>query len=423
MVMVHSLPQPLLLAEPFSLVSWVGEYRQAPAQKLCTFFRVVCKDYLQAIVESSLSATLKRKDMRHFVFLMLFTVFFSKAGWAARAPVDDLARNPYRSALVIDAATGRVLFDDQSSTLVYPASVLKLMDLLVIFEQLEKGTVRLDDLVPVTPESAKMGGSQVYLDPKEQFSVEDLLYALAVQSANDAAVALAIHVAGSTEGFISLMNRRAQELGMKDTEFHSVHGLPPSKGQKPDVTTAKDLAILGRELAKRQEIFKYTGTIERPFRQGKFIMRNHNHLLETVNGCDGFKTGYFQAAGFSIVATAKRDGVRIIAIVMGSRDRKTRDVNASELLAKGFALASSVPKVAKDPETIPPAIEKGSEQDSTAAENSPLPAEKHERTLATGGGWPMFFWGLGVGLTLSALLAFYLRRRRSARHTGYRSYR
>ncbi len=264
------------------------------------------------MLECALCGVNQRNVMKRICLLVLFSLCWSQTTWAARAKIDDIAQDPYISALVVDADTGKILFEEHAETVVYPASVLKLMDLLVILEQIEQGKVRLDDMVQVTREAAQMGGSQVYLDPKEQFSVEDLLYALAVQSANDAAVALAIHVAGSTEGFVALMNRRAKELGMKNTQFHSVHGLPPAKGQKPDETTAYDLSILGRELAKRPDIFKYTGTKERPFRDGQFIMRNHNHLLDTVTGCDGFKTGYFQAAGFSIVATAKRGGVRLL---------------------------------------------------------------------------------------------------------------
>ena len=220
--------------------------------------------------------------------------------WAARTPLSVISGDPYVSALVLEADSGKVLFNENANAKVYPASVLKLMDLYVILDRIEHGTLRLDDMVQVTAEASKTGGSQVYLDPKEQFSVDDLLYALMVQSANDAAVALAIHVAGSKEGFVALMNQKAQELGMKSTHFNSVHGLPPSEGQEPDVTTASDFGILCRALAKKPETFKYTGTQSRGFREDKFIMRNHNKLLTQVGGCDGFKTGYFEAAGFSI---------------------------------------------------------------------------------------------------------------------------
>jgi len=223
------------------------------------------------------------KTMRWSCLVLLLCILCVQTAWAARANVDDISRDPYVSALAIDADTGKVLFEENAGKVVYPASVVKMMDLLVIFDQIEQGKVKADDMVQVTKEAAKMGGSQIYLDPNEQFSVKELLYALAVQSANDAAVALALHVAGSTEAFVALMNKRAEALGMQDTHYYSVHGLPPSKGQKTDQTTARDLALLGRELAKRPGIFEYTGTTERSIRDGKFVMRNHNHFFATTN--------------------------------------------------------------------------------------------------------------------------------------------
>lgn len=368
----------------------------------------------------------QRKIMKRISLLLFLCILCVQTTWAARAKVNDISQEPYISALVIDAGSGEILFEDHAETVVYPASVLKLMDLLVILEQIEQGKLRLEEMVQVTKKAAQMGGSQVYLDPKEQFSVEELLYALSVQSANDAAVALAMHIAGSTEQFIALMNERADELGMKDTQFYSVHGLPPSKGQKPDQTTAYDLAILGRELAKRPEVFKFTGTKERDFRGGKFIMRNHNHLLGGVYGCDGFKTGYFRAAGFSIVATATRNGVRIIAIVMGSKNRKVRDTKAEELLAKGFALAATIPKDAiavSGPELAPEKNEIASSEESKTVQPF-KEKEQKELVASSGGGWGMFFLGVGVGMVISCLLVVYISKRRSRRpSTNYRKYR
>ncbi len=275
--------------------------------------------------------------MKRLLFVFTLVLLAAQPALGARAKIETLSADPYLSAMVIDADSGKILVDENSEAIAYPASVLKLMVLYVILERIEQGSLRLDDMVQVTSEASKMGGSQVYLDPKEQFSVEDLLYALIIQSANDAAVALAIHVAGSKDGFVAMMNEKAKELGMNSTTFYSVHGLPPSEGQQPDRTSARDLAILARELAKNPEVFKYTGTREREFRGGEFIMRTHNKLLASVDGCDGFKTGYFKAAGFSIIATAKRNGVRIIAVVLGSLDRKVRDAKTAELIAIGFA--------------------------------------------------------------------------------------
>lgn len=333
--------------------------------------------------------------------------------------MQDIATDPYASALVINAETGEQLFADNIDAPVYPASALKLMDLLVILEHIEQGEVKLDDMVQVTEEANKMGGSQVYLDPKEQFTVEELLYALMVQSANDAAVTLATHVAGSKDGFVVLMNKKAQELGMKNTRFYSVHGLPPAEGQKVDVTTARDFAILCRELSKRPEVFKYTGTKERGFREGTFIMRNHNHLIGKVDGCDGFKTGYFKAAGYSIAATAKKNGVRIIAIVMGSRDRKVRDAKAMELLAKGFVMVPPKPAPA-----VAAALKKSDPEKTAASVQTELKEAvsvgQNEEAIPSVGkkcGWTNFFAGLGVGFVLFAVLTFFALKIKNKKRT------
>ena len=367
--------------------------------------------------------------MQRFILCLLVLILTAAPVWAARNPIQPINKSPYVSALVIDADTGNVLFEDNADARVYPASVLKLMDLYVILDRIEQGALKLDEMVPVTTEAYKTGGSQVYLDPKEQFTVEELLYALMVQSANDAAVALATHIAGSKEGFVALMNQKAEALGMKNSRFHSVHGLPPSEGQEPDVTTARDMAILCRELAKRPDTFKYTGTKSRGFRNDTFMMHNHNKLLTQVPGSDGFKTGYYQAAGFSIAATAKKGGVRIISLVMGSADRKVRDAKAMELLGKGFTMvpprpeaitaatpvatpaapAATTPPTATQPAGGPtfatdapvpadqPAAEAGAESEPAAA-----PASQGGKGKSLGS----FFIGLGVGFVL--FLAFFV---------------
>ncbi len=363
--------------------------------------------------------------MKRFAAGLLILLFMAPVALAARNPLSAIAKDPYLSALVIDADTGKVLFTENADAKVYPASVLKLMDLLVILGRIEQGALKLTDMVQVTPEAAKIGGSQVYLDPKEQFPVEDLLYALMVQSANDAAVALATHVAGSKEGFVALMNQKAQELGMKNTRFHSVHGLPPSEGQEPDVTTARDFAILCRELVKRPEALKYTGTQSKGFREDKFIMRNHNKLLTQVTGCDGLKTGYFQAAGFSIAATAQKGGVRIIALVMGSKDRKVRDAKASELLAKGFTIVPPRPELMTASSQSLSAQQK--QVTTSKGVSKPAPAQSGLSTTqpkaegavtvpqepgaaasspAKDSGWGKFFIGLGIGFIL--FLVFFI---------------
>jgi D-alanyl-D-alanine carboxypeptidase (penicillin-binding protein 5/6) len=251
-----------------------------------------------------------------------------------------IAENPYLGAIVVDNATGKVLFEDKADAEGYPASVLKLMDLLIILERVEQKQLALQDPVIVSAKASHIGGSRVWLAEKETFAVDDMLYALMVQSANDVAVALAEKLAGSTEAFVELMNKRAQDLGMTHTTFHSVHGLPPGAGQEHDVTSARDFALLSRELLKHKDTLRYTSTRERPFRpddkKHMVMMRNHDHLLGQVEGVDGLKTGYFTEAGYSIALTAERKGQRVIVIVLGSVDRKLRDAKAAELLARGF---------------------------------------------------------------------------------------
>jgi D-alanyl-D-alanine carboxypeptidase (penicillin-binding protein 5/6) len=257
----------------------------------------------------------------------------------------------------VDAGTGKVLFENQADAKGYPASVLKLMDLLIILEKIEQKQLSLQDQVPVSAKASHTGGSRVWLKEKESFTVDEMLYALMIQSANDAAVALAEKVAGGTDGFLELMNQRAKELGMNSTVFHSVHGLPPGKGQEHDVTTARDLSILCRELLKHPDTLRYTSLRERPFRPdvaGHTVnMSTHNHLLGHVEGCDGLKTGYITTSGYSIAVTAARNGRRVIVIVFDSTTLKGRDAKAAELVAKGFAALSPAASPASQPAAAP----------------------------------------------------------------------
>jgi D-alanyl-D-alanine carboxypeptidase (penicillin-binding protein 5/6) len=261
----------------------------------------------------------------------------------------------------VDAASGRVLFEDKADLKGYPASMLKLMDLLIVLEKLQQGQLSLQDQVVTSAKASGVGGSQVWLAEKESFTLEEMLYALMVHSANDVAVAISEKVAGSTEGFVELMNQKAKQLGMNSTVFSSVHGLPPSTGQQHDVTTARDFSILCRELVlKHPEALNYTSTRTRPFRPGvpnkTVVMQNHNHLVGTLEGCDGLKTGYIYAGGFCIAVTAQRDSRRVIAVVLGSVDRKVRDKKASELVAKGFAALppTAVAPVSTTTQAVPP---------------------------------------------------------------------
>jgi D-alanyl-D-alanine carboxypeptidase (penicillin-binding protein 5/6) len=337
--------------------------------------------------------------MRTPVLLLCASVFLlGLCAAPTQAALKINSRSPYLGAIVVDAATGKVLFEDNASAKGYPASVTKLMVLLVVLEAIENRQLKLDEKVTVTREAARIGGSQVYLKENEVLTVDDLLYALIVQSANDAAAALAIHHAGSKEAFVKLMNARAQKIGMKDTVFHSVHGLPPGKGQLPDVSTARDLAALCREIVKKPKALKYTSTTERTLRHDAdepFVMRSHNPLLKRLPGCDGLKTGYFRAAGWSIAATATKNDQRAIAVVLGSSERKVRDAKAKKILSEGLAQLALNPPPAAPPAT-PPATGVVQIKTSTL------------KTVAFGAG----------GLLLLGVVLFAVKRR--ARPSAYR---
>jgi len=286
---------------------------------------------------------------------------------AQRAPLEIRYADPYLGAIVVDADTGQVLFADNPDTKGYPASVLKMMDLLILLEKVSSGAMRLDEKITISAEVSNIGGSQVYLKENEVFTVDELLYALMVQSGNDAAAALAIRAAGSKEAFVALMNQRAAEIGMKSTEFHSIHGLPPAKDQLPDVTSARDMARLARELLTHPESLRYTSCKKYGFRENKFIMDNHNRLLFSFPGCDGLKTGWFRHAGYSVAATAKRDDKRVIAIVLGSASKKTRDRKAAELMNRGLALIPQKPAFVPPPAVAEkPVIQKEEPRRSSA---------------------------------------------------------
>ena len=341
------------------------------------------------------------------------------AGLAVAVPASSgapISRDPYLGAIVLDANTGAVLFEDAADRPGYPASMLKLMDLFVILDQVKQGRVRLEDPVQITKEVAAIGGSQVYLDPRESFTVEELVYALMIQSANDAAMALAIHVAGTREGFVGMMNDKAKELGLSPvTRFQSPHGLPPGKDQRPDITTPRDFATLCRALLQAHpETLKYTSETFRVFRQKPlFEMRTHNRLLGSVPGCDGLKTGYFTDAGFSIAATAQRDGARVIAVVMGSLDRKVRDAKATELLARGLLAASRDPAPAvQAPPPVSAAAAPAAEMADDQEQGEELPeAAAEEEPAQKSGGWLGKLGYILLGAFLAAVVGMAIQRR------------
>jgi len=242
----------------------------------------------------------------------------------------------FASAIVIDAYSGEVLIAQNPDLRRQPASMVKMMTELLILEQIESGGMSLEDRVSVSARASRMGGSQVYLKEGEVFTVEELLMALAIHSANDAAASLAEFHAGSIAAFLDLMNLRARELGMTGTAFHSVHGLPPGWKQKPDLTCARDMATLARELVTHPEALRWASIPTAPFRNGEFTLYNSNKLIGKVRGVDGLKTGYHHRAGFCITVTAQQNGRRLIAVVMGAPNDHARTEEATRLLSHGF---------------------------------------------------------------------------------------
>lgn len=242
----------------------------------------------------------------------------------------------FKAAIVIDADTGTILVSTNIKLQRQPASMLKMMTELIVLEHIADGDMTMAEIVTVSARSSNMGGSQVYLKHGETFTVEELLSALAIHSANDAAVALAEHLAGSVEAFVDLMNMRAHDLGMANSEFHSVHGLPAGYKQSPDMTTVEDMALLGRELIKHPEALKWSSTATAPFRDGKFTLYNPNKLVGKFRGLDGLKTGFTGPAGFCVTATAVQKGKRLISVVMGCTTNKARATETTRLLTYGF---------------------------------------------------------------------------------------
>ncbi len=238
-----------------------------------------------------------------------------------------------KSAVLMDAASGKVLNEKNSHEKLPIASVTKVMSMLLVMEAVDSGKLSFDDKVGVSEAAAGMGGSQAYLEAGEEFTVSEMLKALAIHSSNDVTVALAEKVSGSEESFVADMNRKAAELGMKDTQFLDCTGL-----NDEGYSSANDVALMSRELImKHPDILKFTGTWQDTFRNGTFKLDNTNKLIRFYANTDGLKTGFTNKAGFNLSATTKRNNLRLISVVLGEPDSNTRFAEARKLLDYGFA--------------------------------------------------------------------------------------
>ena len=239
------------------------------------------------------------------------------------------------SAMLIEAKTGTVLYSKNEQEKRSPASVTKIMTLLLVCEALTEEKIKPDDMVLVSAYAASMGGSQVFLEEGESFTVEELIKCTVIASANDAAVALAELISGNEGNFVAEMNKRAVELGMKNTTFENVTGLDDTT--KNHLTSAEDIAIMSQELLKHDIILKYSSLWQDSIRNGEFTLTNTNRLVRFYDGCNGLKTGSTDKAGFCISASAKRDNMQLIAVIMGADSRDIRNAEARALLDYGFS--------------------------------------------------------------------------------------
>lgn len=272
--------------------------------------------------------------MKKIISILLSAVLLLCVLPAVRAEGLDV---PAPSAILMDAATGTVLYEKNADEKLPPASVTKIMTLLLVMEALDSGRIGWDDMVTASEAAAAKGGSQVYLEVGEQMSTDEMLKSVVVSSANDCATALAEHVAGSEAAFVEKMNARAAELGMENTHFVNCTGLDDGENASEHLTTARDIAIMSRELLTHEEIKKYTTIWMDTVRNGQFGLSNTNKLVRFYEGTTGLKTGYTSTAGHCLSASAERDGMELIAVVLHCESSTDRFRSAKALLDYGFA--------------------------------------------------------------------------------------
>ena len=258
-----------------------------------------------------------------------------------------------KSTVLMDVATGTVLYESNPHDQLAPASVTKVMTMLLIMEAVDSGKITMTDTVTASEAAAAKGGSQIYLKAGETMSVSDMLKSIAVSSANDCACAMAEHIAGSEEAFVAQMNRKAAELGMKDTHFVNCTGLDDGENAAEHRTSAYDIALMSRELLKNHpDIKKFTTIWMDTVRNGTFGLSNTNKLVRFYQGATGLKTGFTSGAGYCLSATAQRDGMELIAVVMGADTSAHRNAACKQLLDYGFANYAVIQPELTEPEPV-----------------------------------------------------------------------
>ena len=263
--------------------------------------------------------------MKRFV-VFLFSIFFLSS---------NVYASNYKGSILIENSTGKVLMEENSLEHLYPASMTKMMTLLIVMDNIDSGKIKLNDEVAISENASNMGGSQVFLNPGEKITVNNLIKSICIASANDSAVALAEYISGSEEKFVKLMNKKVKELGLNNTNFVNVHGLHDDN----HYSCPNDMAFIARELLKHKEILDYSSIYEEYLKKNdgsKIWMVNTNKLIKYYKGLDGLKTGFTNEAGYCLTATANRHNMRLISVVMGEDTSENRSKDTVELLNYGF---------------------------------------------------------------------------------------
>lgn len=266
-----------------------------------------------------------------------------------------------KSAILLEMNTGKILYEKNSHEKLAPASMTKIMSMLLIIEAIEKGQLSWDEMITVSERASSMGGSQILLETGEQMSVEDLFKGVAVASGNDAVVALSEAVAGTVEDFVNMMNEKVKELGLTDTNFKNPHGLDDAN----HYSSAYDMAFIARELVKHEKVLEYTGIYEDYLRKGtdrEFWLTNTNKLTRFKSGVDGLKTGYTSEAGYCLTATMKKDNMRLISTIMGEESSTVRNSEISALLDYGYAKYKMVEIINQSTVVSNEEVEKGKQK-------------------------------------------------------------
>ena len=319
--------------------------------------------------------------MRRFcvgVVLVLLMVWCPVTGDAAQLTVAG------KSSLLMDVATGTILQENNAHEKLAPASVTKVMTMLLIMEAIDSGKIAMEDLVTASETAAAKGGSQIYLKPGETMTVSDMLKSIAVSSANDCACAMAEHIAGSEEAFVGMMNARAKELGMEDTQFVNCTGLDDSAEAVNHRTSAHDIAVMSRELLKNHpKIKEFTTIWMDTVRNGAFGLSNTNKLIRFYSGATGLKTGFTSGAGYCLSASAARDGLELVAVVMGADTGKNRNEACKQLLDYGFANYALISPELTEVADVPVKLGKAKLVSPRMAQEAQLLVEKGKKNSVT----------------------------------------